>query len=54
MSPLPSWWQDLAYAFPSHRALPSHLDVCHRELTEAYEWLEKYKTSRKEAELHQV
>ena len=25
-----------------------------RELTEAYDWLEKYKASRKEAELHQV
>ncbi len=25
-----------------------------RELSEAYEWLEKYKASRKEAELHQV
>jgi hypothetical protein len=25
-----------------------------RELTEAYEWLSKYRASRKEAELHQV
>jgi FKBP12-rapamycin complex-associated protein len=25
-----------------------------RELSEAYGWLEKYKVSRKEAELHQV
>ena len=28
--------------------------LCPRELSEAYEWLEKYKSSRKEAELHQV
>ena len=32
--------------------LPHYLTL--RELSEAYDWLEKYKASLKEAELHQV
>lgn len=33
---------------------PTHLFSMHRELAEAYDWLNKFRVTRKEAELHQV
>lgn len=32
----------------------THTQTYGRELSEAYEWIQKFKVSRKEAELHQV